>query len=279
MRIISKYKDYYDGVGGYGEYGDSMVYVRDNKRLDMKVFRSENPDVDVTSVLKRTLDFFDSIPKPRNDCYFKNGLRVSRYVSVFMIGFCGRAYPIISYDEKFFGCYDSFFAYVEHKSKDEEGLFFSDRYNEYKRLLELLISENRREEEGRSYLFGAKLFARNNWPEQGFPIGDEVFRMFNAPVFKVQNHGGEFGVRYILNPELRELGFASFVDPFTAYQEIDMYLGNNLVKADDASINRTNDLIRDSKGFDKNSFRNTVPSTKKQRRKANGRRKRKAKFV
>lgn len=41
------------------------------------------------------------------------------------------------------------------------------------------------------------------------------------------------------------------VDPYTAYQELDMFLGNNLVFQEDPDAHLTDDLKIHYKGFDK----------------------------
>ena len=60
----------------------------------------------------------------------------------------------------------------------------------------------------------------------------------------------------LVNPELSKYEFAKIVDPYTACQEIDMYLGNVLVQDQSGDMSKISDEdLRDSKGFDKMSFK------------------------
>ena len=65
------------------------------------------------------------------------------------------------------------------------------------------------------------------------------------------------------------------MDPFTAFQEIAMFLGQSLTELDRAPRTVGDDkLIAASKGFDDQSFRTLAPGMKKLQRKANRERKR-----
>ena len=96
-------------------------------------------------------------------------------------------------------------------------------------------------------------------------LPDKVFREANSPIVVNNYHAGKL----IINPCLKDYDFAQMVDPYTAFQEIDMFLGNNMVDQVDPRVNRTNEEIRDSKGMDKWSFRTPSPGNKsrKQRKK------------
>lgn len=88
---------------------------------------------------------------------------------------------------------------------------------------------------------------------------DPIFLQVEAPIFLVECDYPQAGRRdrevYLTtNASLREKEFAKVKDPFTAFQEVSMYLGNQLVKHDQP------DTIADEyriamHGFDKHSFR------------------------
>jgi hypothetical protein len=96
---------------------------------------------------------------------------------------------------------------------------------------------------------------------------DSVFVELNSPIFIIRrgnfcpNRGKQSHVNYsdygnlIINPCLRDFGLQSSFEPFHANQEIEMYLGNQLTQRDSCDIKRTDELIRDSKGFHGMSFR------------------------
>jgi len=69
-------------------------------------------------------------------------------------------------------------------------------------------------------------------------------------------------VNLIKNPCLADLDFFKVVSPFEAYQEISMFLGNELAKQEDPAPARDKDLIA-AHGFDKFSFRKEGPPKRK----------------
>ena len=56
---------------------------------------------------------------------------------------------------------------------------------------------------------------------------------------------------------LKAIGFASVIDPWQAYQQIDMWLGSQLAKDEDNMVRLSDKEIIAKHGFDKVSFRNT----------------------
>ena len=71
------------------------------------------------------------------------------------------------------------------------------------------------------------------------------------------------------------MGFMKTVEPFTAFQEIAMFIGSMLAPEDHAPRTVGGDrVIAEQKGFDKWSFRTMAPGQKKLNRKANKARKR-----
>jgi hypothetical protein len=75
----------------------------------------------------------------------------------------------------------------------------------------------------------------------------------SAPLYL--SHGGII----VANPLLSDFGVYRHIDAYTVAQEIEVYLNNELAMQRDPIPKRTDDLIRDAHGFDKNSFRNTKP--------------------
>jgi len=62
------------------------------------------------------------------------------------------------------------------------------------------------------------------------------------------------------SPVLKDHGFFRVLDPFTIFQEIDMFLNNELSNVNnEVSVITDNVVLRDSKGFDTWSFK-TLPS-------------------
>ncbi len=58
-----------------------------------------------------------------------------------------------------------------------------------------------------------------------------------------------------VNPQLNKLDFAKHVDPYTAYQELDMFLGGPLAKNNDPPQEISDEIRAAKHGFDKRSFK------------------------
>lgn len=87
MKIISKFKDYYDGVAQSKGIDNKIIYVRETKNLFLKDFKYVYNHHLTTSKY-----FFP----------FRHGYRNSQEFHTVIIGFCGKLYPLIvkniSYD-------------------------------------------------------------------------------------------------------------------------------------------------------------------------------------
>ena len=68
-----------------------------------------------------------------------------------------------------------------------------------------------------------------------------------------------------INPRFADYKLQSVFDPWTAYQEIDMYLNNQLAVNMEPTLERSQELIRDSKGFDDWSFKQKGPKARKRK--------------
>lgn len=90
---------------------------------------------------------------------------------------------------------------------------------------------------------------------------DDIHRYFNSPVILYHRN------KLYINPQLSKFGFASIIDPYTMYQDIEMYISNVLTSYEDPD-----DLVMDektklqSKGMDKWSFKTMPNDSKKKRR-------------
>jgi hypothetical protein len=74
---------------------------------------------------------------------------------------------------------------------------------------------------------------------QRFRVDLEIHRIVGAPVFALVNWWPGFGTTPLLirNPRLADLNFASVIDPWTAYQELSMFLGSALAEQRDPNEN------------------------------------------
>lgn len=78
-----------------------------------------------------------------------------------------------------------------------------------------------------------------------------------VPYFMISNvdYLRKLSIEIKFIPLLKDFSFQSIVDPFTAYQKILFFMSNDLVSEPLNDFKMSDDLKRDSKGFDKWSFR------------------------
>lgn len=239
MKIRSPFRDYYDSAHGW--YSPDPMYVR-------KTYKIKPPERDRFVYKKiwdgRTGDIYDAMP--RYDNY-----QVPRC----LLCFCGKAYPfwtakdVHSKVHYFYTLED-----LEIFLTRESTVLSATTTINYRHVINELQSKNKmhwwsRWSRNNRYAFsleGYKAFVDN----VDLIIPAEEFIEVDAPVFLLTDK------EKIVNPELRLIDFVTQVDPFTAYQEIEMFIGNQLVKQMDPDLKRTDEEIAESKGFDrKTSFR------------------------
>ena len=242
MRVQSNFHDYYDGVRAYGS-DPRLVYNRDER--DVVV----DDDLVLKALLKPVNKAWDSAPSHRG----------SWQVDSDIVGFCGKLYVI------FRAGGDNFMnpgevlneARRQINNRDDDPIMQSydiDRCRNAK------ARDIRRWNNTVKYGFNDEGWAA--WLEDtNLEIGDEIFRHIRSPVFARHEE------RFILtvSPCLREYDFQRLVDPWTAYQEIAQYLGNNMVVQVDPTANISDKDMAAMKGHGcEYSFR--TPPTKRRRR-------------
>jgi len=232
MKIISKFHDYYDGASGL--YDPVPLYVRETKQEYLKKM-----DRDVVEALEEAVDLRNDMPT------------LSRPFSARQSGiifFCGQCYPFYFVFEEYCFSIERIIKLYENMEKAAVGL----EKKEYANIL-----KNLNKERVSSFSRVANWLDKGSWKQsvpEGRKIHDKAFIKLGAPVFVLyRDCWGD--IQLTINPMLKNYNFASLVDPYTAYQEISMYLGNQLAVKMNPNIKRTDNDIRDSKGFDGWSFR------------------------
>ena len=231
MRIISKFKDYYDSCMKQG-MDRSLVYVRKREEIGLdkvsdslnekKYKKMESGYLYYRRNMKSDHPFFD--------------------VRQGAIAFCGKIYPYLSCKDQFFYSLESFEKHFEE---------FKKRY------------PNR--------IHSAKEYFKKN------PVSENeaIFLELSVPVFTI--HQEETWIsksrRYdrtwtlIKNPLLKDYQFYKIFDTFTTYQEIQMFLGNQLCETQEADVPVGDDVdLAKSKGYDKWSFRKESTNRKGEKR-------------
>lgn len=224
MRIISRKHDYYDIGLGLG-HEDSVVYVR------------EPVDIELHKYSKPRKTMFDYV----------------------FVGFCGKIYV----------------ACVAHAFKpidDIVGVCYTieevDRFvreNFSKRDAERYSGSNSRTRSS-GYpsswigdpLYNYGLTDRNsicvsfkNMKDSAFSRYSNLFREYNCPIFVVDPPENKIHVNCLLRP----WEFYKVFDPYSAFQEISMYVGGVLLAPVNPVPVVSDETMRDIKGFDKFSFR------------------------
>ena len=229
MYIISKRKDYYDGVAGTTGIDKTIVYERqiidmedDNRPKEFQEYslwknRKESPFVKLSNTdIKRELRVLYKHTQP------------------FIIGFCGKLYV-------------GWKLYSEDASKELVTTISYDNEN-MKKLVE-------------KHTYGGNFEDNLNYVLSYDPI--EFFRVLNTPVFVYDTDYGRTDFdkywrnhpKFFINPLLKEYQFYKVFDAFQAFQEIQMFLGGVLGNKE-KDITEVADKYKIAQhGFDKWSFR------------------------
>lgn len=243
MRIISKFKDYYDGGLAYGQ-DDSVVYVRlteDLQRVnqwDSKKYSEMWERTKDAPYIGRTFPNIYVKPEHRPVEHWSTKTSEAGYIA-----FCGKIYPYYK---------------MLVKNPDPKALYgersmwvnsFDKRFDEYV----FLTKRWRADASDKHYETYAEWFSDNSGYEDP---GLNLF--FNSPVVIQSN-----GVDLIVNPCLKNYDFQKVIDPFTAFQEISMFVGGVLTNNPTPPDTQSDKAKVVSHGFDpKYGFR-TPPKEKK----------------
>lgn len=244
MRIISKFKDYYDGVMSYGQ--------------DMSVVLERNTDI----LSKSNCDFFEKLGfmHPELRAYESN-CRVdgSQYsISPFKIAFCGLIYSGIEVS-----------AASNRRAYDTEVSFHYDAESYVNRLLEIgaaIADDKRRKYMRRLYHYSSCTNAediKNYFSRQGEKSKFDFFADASLPLLACYSRAWNRGELEIeKNPRLSDVCFYKVVDAFSAYQELSMFTSGVMSKAENNVVVISDDIKKIQKGFDDYSFKK-LPSKRK----------------
>lgn len=223
MRIISSFHDYYDSVQSFGQ-DRSLIYDRKTKEHRYKYGR----DYPFPTIISA----WTSRPRPS--------------ITPYTIGFCGKLYPAIyahyRFEPKFYFKPEEFDVFINENFK--------------KREREAYLSKKKF-----SWCFGQKdikaFFDKHNKKLE--EKWKEYFVEHRIPTFVASYD--EYNGMLVENEQLKSVDFQRIVDPFTAYQEIQMFMGNLAAPRKEIPAISDADML-EAKGFDKLSFRKE-PSKKK----------------
>jgi hypothetical protein len=243
VRIISPFVDYYDSAVGYDDEA-TPLYLRQTSALRLrgaggnyygppKEWQAGREDQDAEEAMRRLHGELLICRRP-----FIQG------VSAFLVGLCGG----VAYGWRFRGrAHWSPQALLDAAASDPE------------------LLEDRRDLRYRLDYERSQGIAADP-PTSSLPDVDPalraetaaIFRALDTPCFLVESdpHDGWWrGCTLTRNPILRELAFARIVDPYSARQAVETYLGNELAKQIDPNEGISDEDRRDMKGFGEPSFR------------------------
>ena len=276
MRIISKYKDYYDGVVAHGADRE-LCYVRDTRELSKDEFIR--------------LDSFRAVKEKIVPLYGKMNVALERAVLAAnsnkrtartqlesknfdqaIIGFCGKLYPVFSFMDEWFVNTQTFLSVLKklNQPANDDYVIRGGQSNvlvsieEYKSILAQFESDTREPAHKDNYNRALHKLTRvwlekfNETYDDGVAVQLDYFFDINAPVFIwLSGHGRrDYKQSIIVNPHLVDYKFQSLVDPFTAWQEISMFVGGVLNRPENKMVSVSDEIRRDKKGFDDRSFKN-----------------------
>jgi hypothetical protein len=244
MYIISKTKDYYDSCASLG-IDKTLIYKRE-------LIHDENSSVGL-DICEKFITPSVGWEKYHTSIYASwNMSGIRRHLGLFLhiIGFCGKLYPLIQYRH-------------EPDGKTISEWFYPQDLDELKVLVEQNSSLRGCLEEGKFYRYGTKKKG-SEWDKFCHTVQElneveylDPFVKYGVPTFIVGLVPHRESKRYalFLNSTLSAYEFQRIKDPFTAWQEIGMFLGGVIPRQVPETVEiKDKDRIA-GHGYDKWSFR------------------------
>jgi len=251
VRIISDFHDYYDNVQSYGQ-DRSLVYLRKEKVI-------ENFDTRELPSLAELFEKFSWLHTHHLDSLYS--------IRPCLIGFCGKWYPYIDFSSDYektahetaFNAYDvlQFLQSPEHFKKEMVENFLEVE----KKRTKFYGKVQRRKTKYRLHFTFDDLddfFKKNHIIEKEL----DFFFRHRCPIFIIESlDKRRIEYNLILHPNLFKRNFQREIDPYTAFQELSMFISGRLGVGEPVTVNISNEAMIEKKGFDKWSFR-TMPTKK-----------------
>ena len=280
MKIHSKFRDYYDSAMAYG-VDDHVHWVRRARKIQVgtpvryrhapEVAHDKNIEY-LDSHLFLDSDMYREAPRSRERYGGYGKHKVGResayfpYRDVFFIGFCGRLYCGMR------------FSWENPDSVGEKICHHAYNVDDVIKILEK-FDKRHKTKHAEKFINEKPNLKSNAWRDsracdfnkteleryfEKYENAEYVdfFVDFNSPVFIVfrsnQNSGG-----MTVNPVLVDYEFQKVMDPYTAYQEIEMFMGGVLTELDEIDVPGVGDEdLKEAKGFDDWSFKK-LPTKKR----------------
>ena len=244
MKIISNFKDYYDGVAHNDYEKDQYKYIRE--RIPILRYFKSGPYSRAIKNIAAPFSGFRYI--------YRDGGSVDP--SFHLLGYCGKLYPYLALH---YSNHRALYPLLQGTGKER---FYFYSFEEFQELIEKIGKPASKYFDSHNSL---KKYV-NSWNEvckraESTDI-QGMFLEFGVPLFEISNPDRNDAV-LTLNPVLSDLGFQKIKDPYTAYQDIDTFVSNDLVRIDNPADNFSDELKIHAHGFDKKSFRKAPTKRKK----------------
>jgi len=233
MYIISKNKDYYDGVVGTVGIDKTIVYERNTIEIQeqKEMLKEFIPDKSAGWNDRRNNHFL-------NISYMRINSKKYEDVHFFLVGFCGKLYLGWKFEYHIIGWEDG----IEIKIPKTDIIYGFENAKEH------LKSGYWRDTTQEDIDYVLKYDSIN------------MFRNVNSPVFIYDSHISNTYLRrnestLIINPILKDYEFYKVIDAFTAFQEIQMFIAGVLGIGEKEIIEVDDKYKIPQHGFDKWSFR------------------------
>ena len=295
MRIVSPFRDYYDGVQGLG-FDPDLTYARCPK----EIYLGSAPEV----VQKAHAAYLEGVPD-HLPLLGEGRWVAGRGVREVVVGFCGKLYLVYKVRGTMCASADDVVKALESWRDEKQArdtrypAFYLSKEDRRRVTADIKhfntapfsMKDYRAETAWRAKLGGAhrggqSVLTRESYaalvtPRQGKEVDPEVFYQLGAPLFIIQYDPDTYVARdqygnpsygadmLTTNACLRDVRFPVFADPATAYQEVSMYIGGVLPREAPEMANISDEDMRDKKGFDGQSFKNISPGERKARRRSN----------
>jgi len=261
VRIISKFRDYYDSALCYGA-DPNLLYIRTQEELQRDTYiKDEKKQLpgNMDEILLPVFNMLHNMPSEISiySKRFKRDFQIPIISKI--IGFCGVFYPAMTIEDTTY--YDTKGIVSSLPSESLEYIYTKREQ----------IEEALSEKQKYSFCYSRTKLTYEYWKKVTEEITtnryDSVFLGLGVPVFKVEHYYKARMIQITLNPCLKNEDFPKIKIPTDCFQEISMYLGNQLASQKDPNIGISDKDMIAEKGFDDWSFRKHKMDNKGRKRK------------
>lgn len=260
MRLISDFHDYYDTALSHG-IDSTLIYNRKTEENEFFIdpqSGSKSFGDETAEILRPAIEILLEMPHEMK-CYAyrkRSADDPCATVEPGIVGFCGFLFPYISIPQSF--PYNAKPVYSYSMENIVTTCF--DEIEKWKSADPTIFQKSLEEKYEPLRSWSNIQFSVDRWNrivKMCETKIDETFIKLGLPIFHLRLKSRWKTHQFVLvtNPILRELGFQKVKPADVAFQEISMYLGNELVSQKDPNDTISDDTKIHKHGFDKWSFR------------------------